>query len=51
MFQIVNFVEIISFDRLIVAERISEYIAELRKVTQFCDFGLGLTDALCDRLV
>lgn len=32
-------------------ESIPEYMAELRKLTQFCEFGAGLSDALRDRLV
>lgn len=32
-------------------ESISEYVAELRKLTQFCEFGTGFSDALRDRLV
>lgn len=32
-------------------ESISEYVAELRRLTQFCEFGAGLSDALRDRLV
>lgn len=32
-------------------ESISEYVAELRKLSQFCEFGGGLSDALRDRLV
>ena len=32
-------------------ESISEYCAELRKLTEHCQFGAGLSDALRDRLV
>lgn len=32
-------------------ESISDYIAELRKLSQFYEFGAGLSDALRDRLV
>ena len=32
-------------------ESIADYIAELRRLTQFCEFGSGLSDALRDRLV
>lgn len=32
-------------------ESISEYIAELSKLTQSCEFGAGLSDVLHDRLV
>lgn len=32
-------------------ESISEYMAELRKLSQYCDFKDGLSDALRDRLV
>ena len=32
-------------------ESIADYIAELRRLTQLCEFGSGLSDALRDRLV
>ncbi len=32
-------------------ESINEYMAELRKLTEFCDFGAVLNDTLRDRLV
>ncbi|KAI7813566.1 hypothetical protein IRJ41_020631 [Triplophysa rosa] len=32
-------------------ESISEYMAELRRLSEHCQFGAGLTDALRDRLV
>lgn len=32
-------------------ESISNYIAELYQLSQFCKFGAGLSDALCDQLV
>lgn len=33
------------------SESITEYIAELRKLTEHCEFGAGLSDALRDQLV
>ena len=32
-------------------ESISEYLAELRRLTEFCDYGEALEDMLRDRLV
>lgn len=32
-------------------ESVNTYMAELRKLTEFCDFGLNLNDALRDRFV
>ncbi|KAJ8419115.1 hypothetical protein AAFF_G00006140 [Aldrovandia affinis] len=33
------------------AESVSEYMAELRRLAEHCQFGQGLSDALRDRLV
>lgn len=35
----------------LLEETVAHYVAELRKLTEYCEFGDTLDDMLCDKLV